>query len=142
MQDFRYVLCRKSMELAYVAGLFDGEGCVQIQGPPERIDFRLTVSNTHKPVLDLLKEQFGGFVCTNGVSSTPVVYQWRIGANKALVFAKAILPHTQIKREQLSHFIAMREGLRRANSTSPLTSEDLTQRQQAIDTLKRLRTPA
>lgn len=131
---------KEEMELAYAAGLFDGEGCVQIVGPPERLEFRLTVGNTYRPVLEALSAQFGGSVLLNSTGQRPV-YVWKIGAARAVTFATAILPFSRVKRDQLGFFINARSSLRKASAAQPLTPDDLRSRQQAIDTLKAFRSP-
>jgi intein-encoded DNA endonuclease-like protein len=48
----------------YIAGFFDGEGCVGIstRGRGKHPYLRVSVTNTNKEILLLMKAQFGGFL--------------------------------------------------------------------------------
>lgn len=98
------------IDAAYTAGLFDGEGSVCLARLSHHIwnkrqDFMLKVriSNTRKPVLDWVKQIFGGSVHvatrkpTNGHN---VVYQWCIHNVQAVAFLRTVYPYLRIKGPQ------------------------------------------
>ncbi len=90
--------------LAYVAGYFDGEGCIRVQSHKDTsFGIHVFVTNTYKPYLDELQSLFGGKVslrnCANPKHRTQ--FQWRISnKTEALVFLKAIYPFLKKKQEQ------------------------------------------
>ena len=106
----------------YVAGLFDGEGCASITHGSLRyvlnkhgrdikgFKARIIISNTHRPVLEMLQTQFAG--CLNLSSRTknnPIhqeVWSWILsGADKQRVFLRQIEPFCVIKKRQVFLFL-------------------------------------
>ena len=101
--------------LAYIAGIFDGEGCVSISKEKERTTIkgysyrlRVIVGNTNEWLIKFLQSQFGG----NIVLRQPrmpwykPIWQWQIGAKLAQVFLEALLPYLQLKKHQAELGIA------------------------------------
>jgi len=96
-----------STQLAYFAGLFDGEGCVRIN-KSDRTKYRpnstplynlhLSIANQNLEVLELLKEMFGGSIHFNKHSAC---YSWVITTQKAASFLRAINPYVIVKRSQV-----------------------------------------
>lgn len=93
----------------YAAGLFDGEGNVRVEldkrPSHKRPDHKLiaTISNTNKDVLDLMSNEYGGFV----FASKPkrdyhrIPYQWKLTTRSAYLFLKEIEPFVIIKKDQV-----------------------------------------
>ena len=80
-----------SEEKAWVAGFFEGEGCVLIT---KELVLRVTVTNTDVKLLTKLKELCGGDITKGGVSRKGThVKRWRIANNKAYGFLRDILPY-------------------------------------------------
>jgi hypothetical protein len=56
------------LDVRYVAGLFDGEGCIslvkqrRLNSPLPSYTIRVVIAMTHKPIILLLQDQFGGHV--------------------------------------------------------------------------------
>ena len=110
----------------YVAGFFDGEGCIIVgrSRPPFRrrnIRYQLAVSlaNKHRACLLWLKETFGGTV---GAPHTSGVSYWQLNGNKALVFLQWISSALVVKRPQAE--LAMEFQITKTTH-HPLTSEEL-----------------
>ena len=90
----------------YIAGLFDGEGHVSITFAVRRgiACPKLTVklTNTHLPVLLLVREQYGGTIyagkCT--MSHHLQVHTLSFSVKQSECFIRAMLPHLVIKYEQ------------------------------------------
>lgn len=93
--------------LAYVAGFFDGEGCVNFttRGKYKSLLLRVMVRNTDRAVIDYLQSLFGGRIETKmaypGKPHWKTSYCWRIDGAKAVEFLLAIEPWVRIKREQI-----------------------------------------
>jgi len=87
------------LQLAYIAGLFDGEGCVHGQIPSSGFPkVRITIGQKRPEILHWTKELLGmGKVHShNGFSSWAI---WdRIDIEK---FIDLILPYCRIKKEEL-----------------------------------------
>jgi len=108
-------------EIAYIAGLFDGEGSVTCkQKKTKRPDrggkvynqwyIRCEISLTDKDVITGLHEVLGfGWSAEKKYKKRPTHYkrQWRwcCGYRDALVFAKLMWPYAQIKLHKLESII-------------------------------------
>jgi hypothetical protein len=93
----------------YIAGLFDGEGCVSIgmEKPSSRRKspkyyLQAFIVNTYKPVIDYLYTVCGGSVSKswNG-GNRKLIYRWAVNSRMAESFLKLIQPHVIIKQKQL-----------------------------------------
>ena len=102
----------------YIAGLFDGEGCVSLcyskirpwkKNPSKMVlgfKFVIGLCNTFGPVLYRLQEQFGGDISTsfhgNKVRNLKPVYAWKItGTEAQRKFLLTIEPFSIIKLRQV-----------------------------------------
>lgn len=93
----------------YIAGLFDGEGCVCIYFSRDSPNFLATkplaqISVNHADhVFEELKKRFGG--CINRSTKTPT---WRIGGIQGcLNFMEAILPYLHVKKDTCRVFVGI-----------------------------------
>ena len=106
-------------EAAYIAGLFDGEGCVTCkQRPTKRKDrggkiynqwyIRCEIALTDKDVITGIHETLGfGWSNEKKNKGTPKKQWWRwaCGHQDALQFAKLMWPYAQIKLHKLEQII-------------------------------------
>jgi hypothetical protein len=94
-------------ELAYIAGLFDGEGCISMMGP----HLIIIISNTFKESLEFVDRVFGilgGGICEMHPSKKVKLvhsnykrrYDWRIRGKNAARILELLLPYLIIKKEQ------------------------------------------
>lgn len=95
---------KTTAELAYTAGLFDGEGCIyfnkRLKGHHIPQLF-VTVTNTDLDVLYWLKETYGGSVSrhTKGTLAHKESWSWAMGGNPmSRAFLGQIVPYLKIKR--------------------------------------------
>lgn len=134
------------LSLEYIAGLFDGEGCVFI-GRVKRtkngnIGERLSaqITNIYLPVLQELKAQFGGYIFTRPPTNGRSVYNWIIHTNTAFSFITLIEPHCIIKKDQIhlvfEYYEKFRSGKRR---NTPYTIEETNLRDFYFNELRRLK---
>lgn len=96
-----------TFNIEYIAGLFDGEGCISI-GTYESYgnkQYRLSVEIgllRSERVLKQLKQQFGGVLRVKencGWSKKSIPY-WSVNCREALAFLKSIQPYIVIKSRQ------------------------------------------
>ena len=108
-------------DAAYIAGLFDGEGCVTCKKKPtKRPDrggkiynqwyIRCEITMTDKEVIEWLHETLGfGWSREKKYSKRPKHYKrqwrWSCGYRDALTFAKLLWPYTQVKLHKLEQII-------------------------------------
>lgn len=89
-------------ELAFAAGLMEGEGTVRINAITKRNKGALAVScvNTDSELIDWLHDRWGGY-CKPATGLGPrqrPAFVWVIAANQALSFLEAIEPHVVTTR--------------------------------------------
>lgn len=102
----------KDLQLTiYAAGFFDGEGCVVLNttGSEDRVyaNGRLKIGNTDPRPLILLEDKWDGTirVQNSGGEGRRRAFEWAVGGDEGVEFAKSILPHVVIKREQIELFL-------------------------------------
>ena len=106
--------------IAYIAGLFDGEGCVTCkQKPTKRKDrggkiynqwyIRCEIAMTNRAVIEWIHEVLGfGWCAEKRYNNKPKYkkqWRWCCGYRDALLFAKIIWPYTQVKLHQIENII-------------------------------------
>lgn len=86
-------------ELAYIAGFFDGEGCIQIGGQGDLV---VSASNTNLESLQFLMDVLGGRVRRlKPVATTrKTLYIWQIPAASAPEVLEMLLPYLIVKKQQ------------------------------------------
>lgn len=104
------------LEKAYIAGVIDGEGCIQIEGTLHST-ICLQVANTDERLIKFLEEIYGGsvhkvtwrsYLTRNGKKQKPGI-TWRVRADLAYRVIGDILPYLKIKKEQSMIAIALYE---------------------------------
>jgi len=107
---------------AYVAGFFDGEGCVSMQayyqkGKYEkfpRIAMLVNITQNSREVLDNIQNVFGGRVGAHNPSNN--CYRLNIsGKQKMKFFLESILPYSIVKKEDILLGLMFIETLRDEN---------------------------
>lgn len=98
------------LDVRYVAGLFDGEGCVAINkrnpdsmGGKPQYRLVLQVSMTNERVIALLRETCSGTyspIHWHTRHNNRTAYQWRTQANNAADLLREWIPHLVVKREE------------------------------------------
>ena len=107
-------------DIAYIAGLFDGEGCVTCkQKKTKRNDrggkvynqwyIRCEISMTDKAVIEWLQETLGvGWSAEKRYNNKPKYkrqWRWCCGYRDALTFAKLVWPYAQVKLHKIEQII-------------------------------------
>jgi len=98
-------------ELAYMAGIFDGEGWVGVNTSrpygahkSPRYSLVMGVANTYMPVLEMFSDYYGGDIQRQSPShdktSNKICYTWRTCSHKARIVLNDLMPYLTIKKEQ------------------------------------------
>ncbi len=95
----------KKTDLAYAAGIIDGEGWIGIgRKGGKRLDSycRVTVGNTNEWLVKWLQVTFGGTISISNRNPAKWKrqYYWNLNEHETLDFLKVIYPYLRIKRPQ------------------------------------------
>ena len=108
------------LDIAYIAGLFDGEGTVSYKKYPKKRkgvkkdyitwNIRLEISMTDKNIIELVHETLMcGSVAkkppSKGQMGRKMQYRWRCSHRDALHVCKLLWPHTVVKLHQIEQII-------------------------------------
>lgn len=104
----------RAIKLAYMAGFFDGEGCIRIssqENPPfsTRHQLQVTVGQKDGAIMDWIIGNFGGNVHQVSRDGS---YSWTVSQQKALSFLKEITPFLKYKRPQAELGIRFMQRIR------------------------------
>lgn len=115
---------------AYLAGIIDGEGSFGVYSAGTR----LSIANTHLPLLEWVKD----FTGTGRIFQTQVstltrrpCYQWDCAARAIRVILPEVLPFMIVKRRKAELFIEYLSGID-PNSNAQLTQAEIDRRQRLI----------
>lgn len=110
----------KETDIAYLAGIIDGEGSIYIGNfscnPITKLPYYQTniqVTNTDKNLIDWLQQIFGGLVNKRTKQQMPKnsrkqAYTWTISGERLTHLCELILPYLICKRRQAEIMITMR----------------------------------
>jgi len=92
-------------EVAYIAGFFDGEGCVEIQTGVGRgrlgCALRIDINNVFPESLRLCQRIFGGKIrLAKRTGNRSDIHRWQLNGKKAEAFLGVILPYLILKKEE------------------------------------------
>ncbi len=99
------------LELAYLAGFFDGEGCIVISEYTNPVTskrpgyqsmrLRIFVGNTNLDVLQLFVSRFGGSInCKRVYGNRKQLWTWSAATREAASALSLMLPYLTVKSEQ------------------------------------------
>jgi len=135
----------KPEELSYVAGFFDGEGCVYAgyrrgkNGNRNGCVLNAEIANCDKGILEMFREWFGGSLNPHYQSPRwKVRWQWDLASRQAEAFLTAILPYLRLKAPQAKLGLELQSLLRKAKRGQPksLTQEEINKRTEIIKAIK------
>ena len=89
-------------ELAYLAGFFDGEGCITISRIRDKSgSLILMISNTNETIIKLIAKWFkGDIMYIKQKDNRKEAWTFKAYSQDAEIFLKAIYPYLLIKKEQ------------------------------------------
>ena len=120
----------KRTDLAYIAGIVDGEGSISISrygGKRNSSYCRLTVTNTSEWLIRWLQFSLGGSVSVykRKEESHKIAYNWYLNEHLTLDALKLILPYLRIKRPQAEIAIQFLEGRFRGKHRNKYTDSKI-----------------
>lgn len=99
-------------ELAYLAGIIDGEGCLCIQRPGNKTHtLRMFVMNTFKPLIDYLYKTYGGFQYSRKKENNTwkIRHEWFVDTKILDDLLPRLLPYLINKKEHAEICIEFRK---------------------------------
>ena len=129
-------------QLAYIAGLFDGEGTLVIGKysikSQKNLAYRgfMALSNTYVPVLVYIKSLIGGKIIEQGIGKK--CYSLSLSANEIRAVLPELLPYLIIKKEQAEVILNFFER-QASRHFGLLTSEDLIFNEECYQKIKNLK---
>lgn len=95
------------LELAYLTGFFDGEGCVGVYARSSKLVLCISVNGTHQDSIERFKRAFGGRVGPiKSIGNRKPQWVWGITGRKAQAVLAQMLPYMNIKAPQAKLAIA------------------------------------
>lgn len=119
----------KISDLMYLAGIFDGEGCITLgktKNYTETYHLNVNITNTNKDLIDWVLFIVG----KGGISRKPrkanwkQCYAWKINGELAVKFIKKIYPYLKVKKLQADVAIRYGETIRMKEKRIRLTDEE------------------
>lgn len=121
-------------KIAYIAGFFDGEGCVRIKHASQKGNSYyvwVAITNSNKGILEEVEELFGGNVRRAEKTVNKIIYHYLITSSEAVDFLRTISPFLKDKKDQAELAIAFHE------EKSNLTSKEKQAFSERISKMKR-----
>jgi hypothetical protein len=142
----------KQTDLAYMAGLVDGEGCFFISKVPKKEGdgyvsehFRglLKIDNTEKMLIDWLDSAFSGTCSaktrvTSSRNFEREVFSWVATGDRLLDLCEQILPYLTIKKKHCENMIKFRKSYTGRLGSNKISEESLIIRQQCMEESRKL----
>ena len=138
----------RKVDLAYTAGIIDGEGCIHIRIQHDKrynncrkYGLNVQVSSTDEWLCQWLHFAWGGSIryATRDNPKWRPYWAWQIVNRQALVFLETILPYLHLKRPQAEIAIAFQKRQRWGVNITPEISILNEADRIRIQELKRLR---
>jgi len=113
-----------AMELSYIAGLWDGEGCFTIGLSPKKNRRKspywfavASICMTDKTAIKFIQQLFGGSIgCYTRKGVGKDVYEWKLWSRKASAFASRLLPFLKVKNRAARILISFQKYVDRLNT--------------------------
>lgn len=89
------------MELAYLAGLIDGEGCIGFTRTRQHWHPRIIIANTSLELLQSIQRQFGGDIKPTRIHvGWKPGYNWRLGNSRCVLLLDRLSKYLRLKEPQ------------------------------------------
>ena len=142
----------KETNLAYLAGIVDGEGCFWIGKVPKKVGdgyvsehYRglLKIDNTDKKLIEWIDIVFSGTSSARCRSTSSRkferdIYTWNATGDRLLDICELILPYLVIKKEHCEVMIKFRKSYQGITSGKAIPEEILQIRQECLESSRKL----
>jgi len=138
----------KSIQLAYLAGVIDSDGCISINKSKNRYHLQILVNSPDGRILDWCYGVFGGnryFIKSSEYQENRMdVWRWEITCGKAAELCKKLIPFLRYKKQQAEVGYRFNCLIKRQNKNLPyrwerLTEKELEQREELYLELRKLK---
>jgi len=133
----------------YLAGLIDGEGCIYFSNKSGQkretySNLRLNISNTYKPLMERLHDEFGGYLRTHidkhqfkSGRYRKIGYDLVLCNKQAEKLIRECLPYFIIKKERAEIALDIRKNVFKYQATGTfIPEEEIQKRKGLIDKIK------
>ena len=100
-------------DIAYIAGFFDGEGCIRIKKASQGGNsyyIWVAITNANRGILDLVVDIFGGNVRQAEKTANKIIYHYLITSSEAIDMLKVLLSFLKEKKRQAELAIYFHEN--------------------------------
>ena len=100
-------------DIAYIAGFFDGEGCIRIKRASQggsSYYIWVAITNSNKEILDFVANIFGGSIRQAEKTVNKIIYHYLISSSEAVDMLKVLLGFLKEKKQQAELAIKFHEG--------------------------------
>ncbi len=121
----------KKVDLAYIAGLFDGEGSICIERNGRRFWIYVGVIMTDEYIIRWLQFVFGGSIyhyAPRGISKKDQ-WRWRTVGPQAIPVLKALMPYLRLKKAQAELAIEFQKKMNIKDRGKRLIGLDVAERE-------------
>lgn len=142
IEDDRYTIPEMPEDVltGYVAGFFDGEGCVRInKGIRDNYTLTISITNSNFDILKLYEKRYGGKIRPHPKNKSlkeghKDIWLWEAMNNDSLKIIREVYQFTLVKKEQIKLAIEFQEW---HNTTGPIKTPE--QKQKAYYYYNRLK---
>ena len=146
MSEYHKVNQMTEIQVAYFAGLLDGEGCVRIgsfKNASRQVRYRahIVIAMTDSRPINWLAETVGGKVYVDKKlrhGNSKICFCWNINASEGAAILTRALPYLLVKREQAENVLTFFATLQRRNGAKPLAKNLLELRKELFFVSKNL----
>lgn len=128
----------KKLSNQYIAGFFDGEGCVDVfhgHSQERRRRPRIRISQRQSHVLKEIVRSLG----FGRVTKSRSTFQWGVKSKRDIIkFVKSILPYSIVKKPQLEIALEFCKWIQSNPTGIPLPKESVNKREELYKKLKEL----
>jgi intein-encoded DNA endonuclease-like protein len=118
----------------YLAGFFDGEGCVCVSKSSNVLSIRVSISQAEPKILALVAFKFGMSLSVNRLPNR-YVYSANLGGRSVIPFLEYIKDHVICKRRQVIAALEFTSTIR-SHGGFTLSVEETTTRKQLAEVIK------
>lgn len=119
-------------DMAYIAGLFDGEGSVGASRSRAAMNLRvyIQIAMCDRVPVDFVASVLGGKVSElkRRTGSGKAVYQWALHCNKAADALEKIIPYLRLKKERAESAVKLARMMRHTGKKEPFTEAEISER--------------